>query len=252
MQYDLSFWNLPDWERESSIDPKFLAGIAAALLLLLMLATFSWSLRGLQSRRVELGTVTAQNRKVIDKAAEVQRQMACTRRWEELLGQLDSKGRTRVVWCRQLASLTGLVPDSMVLHEVTLRSQRAEAVADKGPAPAVAPAAPAAPAAGSTSSAAAAPARRPAPTKTTKIQVIQCELTIKGVVRGADASEQINTFSRSLERHAELGALLDFAKLKNVAPEAGGDEKAPGKQFTIQCRFKPIRWFDEPAPKKVQ
>jgi hypothetical protein len=242
MPYNLSFWSTPDWRRESSTDPKFLAAMGAALVVLAGLTALSWGYQGLQGKRRELATVTAQNKKIIEKAQDIERQIACSRRWQEILGKLECKGRARILCCRQLAALQALVPEAMVLQEVSFRSQRTEMVTP------VKPAAEALPEKEGESSS----KRRAAPPKVTKTPIIQCEMTVKGVVRGNEAEKTVTGFSRALERDAEIGPTLDYVKLRSVTPELGAEEKVPGKQFVILCRFKPVRWFDEPAGRKTQ
>ncbi len=221
MLYDLNFWQTPDWRRESSLDPRFLAVVLCCLVLVGLLGLLSWRYRQFVTLGAQIAVIQAKCDKVESTAAEVNRQRACIRNWQRVLRGLDHKRRVRLLWCRQLAALQRLIPDSLIFSSVGFSSQQTEIVPEN--------------------------AKKDKSGRPKRIPVIVGELTLRGIALGPTASEDIAWLSRNIERDPILGPLLESARLDTVA-SATDDLKtgAVQKSFTIFCTYKPIRWFDVP------
>ena len=168
MLYNLNFIETPDWEREGAIDPKFLAVVAGALLVLAALAFVSARFVSLQQARQQNSRLQRQKEELRSGAEEVRRQQACLERWQDILDELRRKADVRLVFSRQLHAVQSLVPDAITLEKLSVKCRQIEII-EEAPA------------------ASAKRSRRPRRPK--RIPMIECEMTLRGVARGTDAMQ---------------------------------------------------------------
>ena len=230
MEYDLSFWELPDWRRESSVNPKFLAAAGVCVALLAVFGCVSWAFRSVHAQKRLRDKVAADVKKIAGDAARVQLLRTRVMRWETILKKLDAKARARIVWCNQFAALQSVIPESVTLQRLQLSSQPVE-VEEK-------PKDPPKPAGAASSS-----SHRPP--KTRKVRMLEWRLTLTGVARGDNADQVSEELSQRLATHPDIAPKLESAKLGKVFSVPAKDGQTAGKQFTINCKYKPVRWFDE-------
>jgi Tfp pilus assembly protein PilN len=223
MAFDLNFWPEPDWQRESSVDPYFLLLLFLALLLSACVGAAAWGALAIQSRRGDLLRIEIAIGKMRRDAQEVQRQIDCVTLWEQNRRRLESGADSRFVWCRQLAAIQALVPESVTLTRLAVDST--EVRAD------LAPAEPGSAEGGS----------RPAGRASRDSTVTRFVMTLAGVARGDNPETIITEFSRAIPAHPELRPLLSTVELTSVVTESRvGAGETPGKEFVVLCRYKPV------------
>jgi len=219
MLYDLNFWQEPDWQQESSVDPNFLIVVGFCVLVMLAGILLLFSLLEVQSRRTDINNLEFAVEQKRPAATEVERQQACIQLWKRALASLEEQSQRRIVWCRQLAALQSLVPGSITLERVSLDTMNMKAVAPGTRNPA---------------------AGRSVPQE---ISLTQYTMTITGVARGDNSEKLITAFSRALPTQSELSPYLTSVELTSVVPEPQtGERQGPsGKEFVIICRYKPFQ-----------
>ncbi len=237
--YDVSFWEPPDWRKESSFDPLFLAVVGASLVLLAMLAWFSWNFQTRLTLKGRILTMTAANDRIAKQADRVRAMRRELETWKRTAAALEWKHRARILWCRQLAAFQRTVPDAILLSNFNYTS-RVESV----PITALG--------VGNGSAAEKAGSNRKSRRKPQLVPVITGQVILSGIGFGRDAAEAINRFSRSLQLDSELKNWISKAEILDVGPAQtsgmleGGDG---AKAFTLECDYKPIRWFYVPKTK---
>ena len=226
MQIELNFWNEPDWKRESTINPRFLAVAGLFFVIVILLGLFSWAWSMKQVREDTLNQLRLVNQQHMGAIREIERQQECIRFWRKVRRNLEVRGDKRIVWSQQLAALQRRVPERILLSKLHLRSSRREAVDDQS------------------RQASRSSGETPAPTR--PIYETRYQLTIRGRAYAENADKVIREFSRSLPRDPVLGAAVETVQLTDVAVESTAEETdVPVKKFTIVCRYKPIRWKHE-------
>ena len=231
MRYDLNFWPELDWRRESSIDPRFLAAVGASAVMLAVFAAWSFLYSSLQAARNERARTIAANEKIKGIAVEVTRKNEMIRYWQGIEARLQRKPKVRMPWSRQLAALTEVVPDSVIISSVTVRSNPVKVdVPDViSPKPGVA----------------AAPAARRLPGRAKTGLRLQYDLTLTGAAVGDSADDVVSRFSREIPQHSEIGPWLESVELTSLQPDMNAFAHQPGKKFSIVCRYKPLDWYDD-------
>lgn len=231
MRYDLNFWPAIDWKRESSIDPRFLAGVAFCCLLLGVFTAWSFEYSSTQAAKAELQRLKAEDEKIRDTAAEVQRQLDCIKYWKEMQGRLQHKELARMPWSNILALLHADIPENVVLQAIAVSSQtKVVEVMDNTPAP-------------------KSGTGRRVMTRRGKVATrLQYSLTISGTAVGENAEDTITRFSRIHQNSkTEFASFLEEAELTNMEPEFKIFEKTPSRRFVIVCRLKPVDWYGDPT-----
>jgi type II secretory pathway pseudopilin PulG len=212
VQYDLSFWECPNWKREGSISPTFLALVGACLMAILAVAILSWSFLRLQGTRENLSRIQAQNSEAAAATAEIKRQQDCVRLWDKALAELDKEARSRITFCRQLAALQSIVPDDIVLGRLSVTSTEARVRKEKG---------------GKDEG-------------FVEVTELRYGLGISGSAYGDQAEQLITALSREMATHPELARELETVQLTSVTPLTRQRSDAPpGKAFSIIARFTP-------------
>jgi hypothetical protein len=236
MRYDLSFWPELDWRRESSIDPRFLAAVGASTVALAIFAAWSFLYSSLQAARNERSRTVAANEKIKSLAMEVAQKNEMIRHWQGIDARLQRKPKVRMPWSRQLAALTEVVPDTVIISSVSVRSNPVKV--EVSDAPAVKP------------GAGAASGSRRLPVRPKTVLRLQYDLTLTGVAVGDSADDVVSRFSREIPQHPEIGSWLESVELTSLQPDANAFAHQPGKKFSIVCRYKPLDWYDESVPSR--
>ncbi len=239
MRYDLNFWEPPDWKRESSIDPRFLVAVGMSLVLLALLAAWSLSHASLLAKKGELMRLTLANAKIRNAAQEVTRKSECLGRWQFVDAQVRHKPLVRMPWSRMLAAITEVIPDTVTIQDMTVKSQALRVEVGEAPAPR-----------GATTAAASTPARAGGRRPKAELH-LQYELTLGGTARGENADDVVSRFSRELKLHPGIAPWLDQAELRSLQPESPRPGEAPAKHFTIVCSYKSLDWYNESASPKI-
>jgi len=219
--FDVNFWEVPDWRRESTLDPRFVVFVAACLLTAAMLALLSVEFRRSMVLRSKILEVQARNERIQKDADLVRKMRADLQLWDSILEALEYKHRTRILWCRHLAAIARIVPPAVFLESLNLRSRVVEEEEETVD---------------------------PKTKKKIKriVPRLYCELAIRAVAVGENAAETATTFSRAFVADSEIGPLLESAHLEGVVAATGTDLPAGAQRFTILCEYKPLRWFDVP------
>lgn len=212
MRYDVSFWQSPDWQRESSMNPTFLVFIGLVGLTLVVLAVVGGLKSKLQAVKTEMTRLEIKGDESAGAIAEIQRQKACIRRWSEALKSLENINRNRLLWSRQLESFALSIPEDMRLSVLTIRNVEV----------------PLEPEEGSTAGKAA-----------TRYGT-QYEMAFQGQVLGEQAGAIIRAFSRDIREAPGLGMYLERIRLSGETPL--GDQEVAGKSFVLNGWYRPLDW----------
>ncbi|MCF7854194.1 MAG: hypothetical protein K9N51_05295 [Candidatus Pacebacteria bacterium] len=207
MKHSLSFWEEPDWRRESTISPTFLGGILLCIMLLGGLAMASYVFTVRISRRAELERVKLENKQIAGQAERVKKRQETLQVWGGNLEQLHQLTARTMLWSRQLEALQSVVPMDITLTQlnITANEVQVDLPREKGAAP-------------------------------KQVSKTQYVLTLSGVARGERAQETITEFSDELPRNPEIGRQLINRELKNISGARGGKAKT----FTIVCIYRPV------------
>jgi hypothetical protein len=210
MEHNLSFWSEPDWRRESTVSPIFLAVIILSMFLLVALAFTSYVFSSRLATKSDYDRLVSENNKIVAQARVIKGYKSRIKQWQVYLDELDEREKKTIVWCRQFEALQTLVPNQIVLSQLALRSERIKedpVIAGQVPTAGVVP----------------------------KVKT-RYTLTILGVAYGENAQRVISQFSESLTRQPEIDRYLENRELRDIR---GGDPKT-GTTFTIVCTYKPI------------
>jgi Tfp pilus assembly protein PilN len=210
MEHNLSFWREPDWRRESTVSPIFLAIIVLSMFVLVALAFTSYVFSSRLGTKSEYDRLINENAKIAARAKVVQDYKTRIAQWQSYLDELDARERNRIVWSRQFEALQSLVPNEIVLSQLALRSTRVK----EDP-----------------TTAGGVPAAGAEPKVVTRYT-----LTILGVAYGDNVQGIISRFAESLAQQPEIGRYLENRELRDIR---GGDAET-GTTFTIVCTYKPI------------
>jgi len=204
--YDLSFWERPDWQRESTINPTFLMTVAIALCLLIGFAAVSMSYQSLASVKEDLKSAKAGSQGLTAKAQRLKELQKQSNTWEKKLEKLETEKNRKIVISRQLEALQKLVPDDIILDSLNLNLKTIEEKIKKGNA------------------------------KKVKIN-FQYEMTLSGVAGGKMPQAVITEFAGKLRPGAPnpIGERLKSSELKQISGGSRGQEDA--KTFDIACIY---------------
>ncbi len=209
MTYNINFWSVPDWNRESSINPNFLMAVIVALFILV---SFSWYTvvegrkRHFESEKQTLTQEVSGLAPQADRLAELKEKTAL---WEEALSLLRRKGEQRIFWSRQLAGLQQLVPDHIVLTSLSIRDQtrRVEVPAAES-------------------------MTRSHTGETQEIVEFRTVYTLhlEAVAEGENAEKKITDFARTIGNSRIIGELLTSYDIQNISQSEEREED--GKTIT--------------------
>jgi hypothetical protein len=204
MNHDLSFWEEPDWRRESTVSPVFLGIVVISLLLVSLLAYMSYIFTGNIGRRAELNRIAGENLKIADRAEEIKEEKKMVNLWQSHLDALKEQSAKAMVWSRQFEALQSMVPEEIVFSQLSLRSE--EARDESGPR---------------------------SKEKETKYRYV---LTLIGTAFGPESQRAITRFSEQLVFHPEIDRYLQNRELKNISETSD----TLGTRFTLICTYEPM------------
>lgn len=223
-QYDLNFWPETDWERESSIDPRFLLAAFFCLQLLAIFGIYSYYSFRLGALKNELAGIEIADKAIVNNANAVKEKMACLQYWQEIEAKTRHKAESRMPLSAQLEAWALSTPPAVVLSAIDIRSQMAMVEADTAKA-----------------------AGKGRGGGKAKVSRLQYAVTFQGVASGDNADDVISRLSRELPRHPGIAPWVDNVQLVSAQPEAVGPGKTPAKRFTLSAVYKPLEWYDEIA-----
>jgi len=208
--HNLSFWEEPDWRRESTLNPNFIMGVIIALFAIAGLGVVSFTYTSTVSLSGELSGMKVRNEEIASKAEKVKLQKERTRMWTEVLEKLENMRRKRLVLSRQLAALQAAVPSAIVLDSIGFHVVRVDAEM--------------------------APATTGAKENET---VLRYGMSVSGSASGDNAQAAIVAFANRLRPGADsvIGRRLLSSELKNIS---GGRGNQNTKSFRIECTYKAV------------
>lgn len=217
--HNLSFWDEPDWRRESTLNPNFLMGVVIALFLIAALAVASIAYSSSSSLEGRLSALQAQNQRIADQAQEVRTQKEKLNLWNEVLARLEQMERQRFVISRQLEALYEAVAQSPEIQfetlEMHIETVQVEGAEGKG--------------------------NGQGNGKGQKETKVRYAMSLNGFATGEGAQQIITEFWKRLrpgggEADSVIRRLMGNTELKGIT--GVGDENV--KNFSIVCTYKPI------------
>jgi Tfp pilus assembly protein PilN len=210
MVHDLSFWEGPDWRRESTFSPNFLMGAILCLFAVVALGVTSYQFTTKLRLKGRLAALEGDNKRVVQRAERIRALKSKIEMWDGHMAALQKREDGRIVWSRQFEALWSLVPDDLVFNQLALNSTETTEEVEK---------------------------KVGGRTAKIKIPKVRYTLTITGMARGEDAQRTITTFSDRLPLHPVIARHLESRELKQISDaREGGDRKS----FTIMCTYKPL------------
>ena len=125
--YNLSFWEAPNWQRESTFAPHFLLGVVVAASLLVGVALTSFSYRDKATVEVETKALQSGIESIDPRVKELLQLQRTLRLWETALKDFDDHTRARLSWSPQLAALQKLVPEHILFRSLSITCRTVDA-----------------------------------------------------------------------------------------------------------------------------
>lgn len=197
--YDLNFWEEPDWSREGTLNPVFTLFTIAAVLIVIGLGLVTKEQRQLRNKTRELEMLSQDNKALMTKAEDASKLKIKVAKWREAVDVYDELALKNFVWSSQLETIQKLVPDTIIITNLSLNTNRdGDVMGSKN--------------------------TYPLPAWTARV-------TLEGVATGPEPYQTINTFFDSLQTHALLAKIMT-ANLANTAIAEGED-----KRFKIDLSY---------------
>lgn len=117
---------MPDWRRESTLDPRFLMVVVIALFLIAGLGAVSFAYSAKSSAAKELAKVKANQTVIAEDAKELRAIRKQINLWNKALAKLEEKQRKRLILSRQLAELHRVIPDDVVLQGLEFHTEKVD------------------------------------------------------------------------------------------------------------------------------
>ena len=206
--HNISFWEEPDWRRESTLNPNFVMVVVAALFLVVGLGAVSFAYTSRHSVESELSGLQSQNSEIESLAENLRKQQQRRNEWRRVLDKLETKRDKRLLISRQLEALHRAVPPEIVLEGLEIRAESVEVPGAEG--------------------------------KKEK-EALRYVMSLSGVASGPRAQAAITGFANRLRPGADsvIGARLLSSELKNIS--GGRNLGETNKNFTIVCTYKPVQ-----------
>lgn len=120
---ELSFWKVPDWKKESSLNPNFLMVVIAALFVLSGVTVCSFAYRAHLPVKEDVDELEKKISSREDKVSEVKR---FKKHNQQIVAKLKSlkENRKAIVWSPQLASFARNLPENIVFRRLTIKAER--------------------------------------------------------------------------------------------------------------------------------
>ncbi len=212
---DLSFWEPPNWEKESKISPAFwiaLAGFVAVALL----SGYCFFLSGSES---DLNRQLAENNSFINKMKPQFTQFTskgelCKSAEYFFLTDLKERAKTRLLASEVMEKLFTLVPENMVLRSVSFDAIAYEPAKSKDKKK--------------------SKASGPKPV----IQKLRHRLSFSAVVTGIRSEKDVMDFSDLLGSEKGFGGQLLSSEIKGTDSSVSEEHQTMQTTFNIECVFK--------------
>jgi len=214
MDYDLNFWPDLDWQRESSMDPRFQVGVIFVLVIISLFGAWSWS----YGRRLKIHSTQMQIEARVEHlklaALDVQRQQDCIEYWRGMEGQVLRKQERRMSVSNQMQAWAMVVPGDICFRNISLSSVATpvDAVVVVG-------------------------GKKGGP-------FLRYEVQFQGTTAGVGMEQVITRFKEELPMAPALRNWIEKSDLSNMNP-ASDAASGSGTTFTIRAVYKPLDWFDE-------
>lgn len=212
--HDLSFWQEPDWKRESTLNPNFLMAVIIALFIVAGIAMTTFANRARSQTSETLNNLKSQLETIKPTADELKAMQADIALWQGHLDTLSGNPDGTILWSRQLESLQRLVPPAIRLNKLEIR---AEQVREKLPADSA--------------------AGRPMPVILIKTVY---HLRLQGEAIGKDAQGIITDFAQAIASDSVIGDRLKNYEVQNITElrSSSENEESLGKSFVFSCAYK--------------
>lgn len=199
MRFDLSFWDEPNWTRESTLSPFFIMTAIAATFLVAGIALAAGAARELSVSRAQLEALNQQNNGLKASAAKAAKMKAQIDRWDKVLKTFDGLATKNLLWSCQLEALQKSVPDDVTLETMTVSGSRKGDTTDN--------------------------------TGKLTLPAWQYSLVMTCLAVGENPQESINTFLDNLS-HDPLLSTLMTPELRETVTRADGSKK-----FKLICTY---------------
>ncbi|MFW5893769.1 MAG: hypothetical protein ACOCUY_01375 [Verrucomicrobiota bacterium] len=209
MKYSITFWPPPNWQREGSLNPKFLAAVGAVAFFLVMLGVVGGLKADLAMAESERSSLEFKLDDIAPDVEEVRRQRGCTRFWEGALEAVEGITGNRILWSRQLEALARTIPESMVLSRINAQSSSETLPQD-------------------------------ADSSKLERTGTRYNLQLEGEVQHARASSIIGQFSDEAQEAPGFAGLIEKIELSRESPL--DFKKGPGKEFSLTVIYQIIDW----------
>ncbi len=214
--HNLSFWQEPDWKRESTLNPNFLMAVIIALFVVASIAMTTFANRSRSHTLESLDNLKTQLESIKTAADELKAMQADIALWQGHLDTISGNSNESILWSRQLEALQRLVPAEIRLTNLEIR---AEQVREKLPADSA--------------------AGRPMPVVLIKTVY---HLRLQGEALGQDAQATITDFAQKIASDNVIGDRLKHYEVQNISEMRSSSENipSPGKTFVFSCVFKEL------------
>lgn len=217
MQYNLSFWDEPNWKKESSIDPVFLISACAVALAVTAFGVWNWRAGINRSLESELNGLNAENAKLTPAYEKITAKQEELKKWEDILLEFKAIEEQRIVWSQQLQAIQGAIPETMILNKILIDAKSI--------------------------------IKKPKDPKKAKLGAESVKslytLTLTGSCKEdvdlREAKQLILSFVEYLPKASGL---------ENYISKAEYDSSSSGRSFQINCDYYPVNWTLKPAEKK--
>ncbi len=219
MKYDINFWPMPDWQRESSINPNFIMAVVIALLVVISIMHFTMAANQRRSTAANLADVRAQAESIGSEVELLQAMSEETELWGRKMELLDRKATRRIFWSRQMAALQQLTPDSVIFTNLAVRGQPLQVEIPAPPPPRGAP-------------------RRPPTIERYTVY----NLHITAIATGEQSGRTITDYVNNIGNSQIVGEKLESYEIRNIREASGimGQLYPDAKSFVLHCTYERI------------
>lgn len=215
MRYSITFWQAPNWQREGSLNPKFLAVVGVIAFLLIALGVFGGMKADLAAAESERANYEFRLEQISADVKEIRRQRGCIQIWEEALEAVEGVTRNRILWSRQLETLGRTIPESMILSQFRAQTSSARLPQEES-------------------------------NSEEERYGTRYKLQLEGRVQHARASSVIGRFSAEAQITPGFAELIEKIELSRENPL--DSDLGPGKEFSLTALYRIIDWEKGETP----
>ncbi len=218
MEYNINFWHPPNWQRESSINPKFVMVVIISIFLILSFSLYSIIENQRNSSAKELAILQEQVEQLKPQVEHLEHLKRETDRWTGMLNKLNEKSKHRIFWSRQLEALQQLTPDSITLGNLNVRN---EILRIETPVPRT--------------------GQGPPPPPKIEYKTVY-HLHIDAIAHGQNINQEIADFAESIGHSKIIGEKLQGYEIRNISEYSGPDRELypEAQSFVLNCTYKPL------------